>query len=417
MHYIKRPVIEAADGVPASVTQQVVEIIDRVRREGLSAVADYTARFDGYQGPLIVDPALIADSRHRLNPDLRQAVETAAANIRTFHSLQKRMFENRQWDLGGGVRAGMRFVPVENVAVYVPAGRYPLISTTMMGVIPAQVAGVSRIVVMSPPSGEQGVNAAILGVAGLLGVEEVWAVGGAQAIALASTGARGVSPLDMVVGPGNAYVTEAKRLVYGRIGVDGIAGPSEVLIVADQTADPVHIALDLLAQAEHDPMSVCHLFCTAEKLAEKVLHTLKKLLAAHPMRTVPESAWKQRGAALVGTLEEAAAYANRSAPEHLELLVENPKALLQRCNSYGSAFLGPHTTVAFGDFATGTNHILPTAGAARFSGGVWVGTYLKALTHQIFESSAPLEMAQSAVIIAENEGLSAHAAAMKARMR
>jgi histidinol dehydrogenase len=398
-----------------SVKEQTARIVARVKAEGVEGLKALTARFDGYHGPLRVDPGHIDECRRDLDPELKEALDLSAANIRSFHQRQKELFTGGEWRNDAGVTTGIRFVAVQNVAVYVPGGRYPLPSTVLMGVIPAMVAGVERIAIISPPKGEAGIDPVVLGVIGYLGLEEVWAVGGAQAIAALALGVGEIEPVDMIVGPGNAYVTEAKRLLFGQIGIDGLAGPSEVLIIADRTASPEFIAADLLAQAEHDPMSVCTLFCTDKIIAEKAATAVDEQLRNLSTSAIASESWTQNGRIVHGTLDEAIEWSNTSAPEHLELLVEAPREVLAQCRNYGSAFLGQHTTVPFGDFITGTNHVLPTAGAAKFSGGLWTGTFLKALTHQIFEAGAPGDYVRLGAKMAAVEGLAAHEKAIKMR--
>jgi histidinol dehydrogenase/sulfopropanediol 3-dehydrogenase len=228
-------------------------------------------------------------------------------------------------------------------------------------------------------------------------------------------GGHGLDPVDMIVGPGNAYVTEAKRVLFGSIGIDGLAGPSEVLVIADSTPDPKRIAADLVAQAEHDPFSRAILTVTEETFAERVLACIEEILKGPSGSPVARDSWEKNGEIRIGTLDEAVEFANSTAPEHLELAVGNPRELLGRCESYGAAFLGQDTTVAFGDYIAGTNHILPTEKSARFSGGVWTGTFLKPLTHQALEPSAATELARLGVRLAEVEGLKAHALSMKLR--
>jgi len=414
MKYFKQPRTQDP-AVQDSIKLQVADIIKDVMSRGLEAVRELTARFDRYEGPLRVDGSVIDQCRDQLEPRVRSAVEAAAENIRLFHENQKALLKDSEWETAAGVRLGIRFVPVESVAVYVPGGRYPPISTVMMGVIPAQVAKVKRIAVVSPPRGSQGIDPVVLGVIGLLGISEVWSLGGAQAIAAVALGVGGIEKVDMVVGPGNAYVTEAKRLLFGRIGIDGLAGPSEVLIIADDNAPVENVAVDLLAQAEHDPLAVPTLFCFSEDFARRVLESMDDQLRRLDSRQTAQSAWRNNGSILVGSPDEAVGFANQCAAEHLQLMVDSPRELLARIHSYGSAFLGSRTSVPFGDFVAGTNHILPTGRAARFSGGVWTGTFLKALTHQEFVEKAPAQLISHGLAIARAEGLAAHANSIRIR--
>jgi len=286
-----------------------------------------------------------------------------------------------------------------------------------MGVVPAQEAGVERIVALSPPRGAAGVDPVVLGTLGLLGVEEVWALGGVQGVGALALGLGPVERADLLVGPGNAWVTEAKRQFFGELGLDGLAGPSEVCIVADATADPATLAADLLAQSEHDPLAQGVLLALDEGLGRKTLGEVQRLLDTLPTATVARSSWERFGVVAVATLEEAAAFANQLAPEHLELALESPRSALALFRNYGAAFLGHASAEAFGDYVAGTNHILPTGGRARFSGGVWVGTFLRPLTHLELSAEAAERLAPPGEILAAAEGLSAHGAALSARRK
>lgn len=414
MEYLKRAVT-----VPTESTRKIAEtvktIVDDVATQGLEAVRAYSERLDGYKGPMRVAPGRIRTCMNGLEPGVREALETAAHNIRMFHEKQKALLRDQEWELTPGIRAGLRFVPVSDVAVYVPGGRYPLPSTVLMGVIPAQVAGVRRITVLSPPRGEEGIHPVVLGALGLLGIEEVWAMGGAHGVAAMALGGNGLDAVHMVVGPGNAYVTEAKRILFGRMGIDGLAGPSEVLVIADDSASPDRIAADLVAQAEHDPMSRAILAATSDEQARRIMDAVETTLKGPSGSPLARSSWEANGVVMTGSLDEAVELANRMAPEHLELAVANPREVLGRCENYGAAFLGENTTVAFGDYIAGTNHILPTDGSARFSGGVWTGTFLKALTHQELDRSAAVELARQGTRLADVEGLKAHSLSMRLR--
>lgn len=414
MEYIKRAAVPQLE-TAIKIRETVGKIIDEVSKKGLDAVRDYSRRLDGYTGPMRVAPSRIQTCLRELDPAVRESLETAAVHIRTFHDRQRELFRDQEWELAPGIRAGVRFVPVSNVAVYVPGGRYPLPSTALMGVIPAQVAGVRRITVLSPPQGPEGIHPVVLGALGYLGIEEIWTMGGAHGVAALALGGYDMKPVDMIVGPGNAYVTEAKRILFGRMGIDGLAGPSEVLVIADSTPAPRRIAADLVAQAEHDPFSRAILAVTEKPFADRVLSAVEEILKGPSGSPLARESWETNGEVLVGTLDEAIELANRIAPEHLELAVANPRELLSRCENYGAAFLGENTTVAFGDYIAGTNHILPTDGSARFSGGVWTGTFLKALTHQELEPAAATELARLGIRLAEVEGLKAHALSMKLR--
>lgn len=306
-------------------------------------------------------------------------------------------------------------MPVKRAAVYVPGGRYPLPSTVLMGVIPAQEAGVERIAVLTPPGKKGRPNSVTLAAMGMLGIKEAWAIGGAQAIAAVAFGAGDIKQADIIVGPGNAYVTEAKRQVFGIAGIDGLAGPSEVMIVADSNADPKFLAADMVAQLEHDPSARAILLTTDKSIAERAIGEVYKLLDNISTSSVAYVAWENGGAVAVGTLEEISRMANEVAPEHLELAVEKPESVLELFTCYGAAFLGNYSPVPFGDYIAGTNHILPTGRSAKFQGGLWVGTFLRPLQHLCASKEAALNLAWHGARIADVEGLAAHSLSMRMR--
>ena len=396
---------------------EVAPLVERLRRQGWEAVEELSRSLDHFEGPYRVPVEVLRRSADGLPPALREALLTAEENVRAFCRYQRSLLADREWELSPGVRAGVRFLPVRRGAVYVPGGRYPLPSTAIMGVVPAQEAGVERVVALSPPRGAAGVDPVVLGTLGLLGVEEVWALGGVQGVGALALGLGPVERADLLVGPGNAWVTEAKRQFFGELGLDGLAGPSEVCIVADATADPATLAADLLAQSEHDPLAQGVLLALDEGLGQKTLGEVQRLLDTLSTATVARSSWDRFGVVAVATLEEAAAFANQLAPEHLELALESPRSALPLFRNYGAAFLGHASAEAFGDYVAGTNHILPTGGRARFSGGVWVGTFLRPLTHLELSPEAAERLAPPGEILAAAEGLSAHGAALSARRK
>ncbi|MFA0889314.1 MAG: histidinol dehydrogenase [Synergistales bacterium] len=412
---LKAPAPADRESVELSVSERVRSILDRVFRDGERALSELNHQLDDYEGPILIREKALNAAMAQMDPSLRQAVEIAIDHVRSFHKAQKALFMDREWEISPGVKAGMRFLPVRSAGVYVPGGRYPLVSTAVMGVIPAQEAGVSRIVVFSPPRGSCGISRPILATLALLGVQEVLAVGGAQGIGALVRGLPGIPPVDLLVGPGNAYVTEAKRQVFGRVGIDSLAGPSEVFIIADHTAAPAVLAADLLAQAEHDPEARVSLYCLEETLAYQTLTQVDHLMAILPTGKTARMAWSASGTVTVCTLDEAVNAANRTAPEHLELAVENPREVLGRCTAYGAAFLGHHSAEAFGDYIAGTNHVLPTEGRARYSGGLWVGTFMRPLTHLEMSKDAAAALSKPGECMALAEGLHAHALAMRLR--
>jgi sulfopropanediol 3-dehydrogenase len=281
-----------------------------------------------------------------------------------------------------GVKLGHKNIPVESVGCYVPGGRYPMVASAHMSIVTAKVAGVPRIIACTPPN-EGEPHPATIAAMHLGGADEIHVLGGVQAVAAMGLGTETIKPVDMLVGPGNAYVAEAKRQLYGRVGIDLFAGPTEVLVVADETADVVMVAVDLLGQAEHGPTSPATLITTSRQLAAALPGEIERQLKVLPTADVAGQAWRDYGQIIVvDSLEEAVAEADRVAAEHVEILTKEPRYFLQRMRNYGAMFLGPETNVAYGDKVIGTNHTLPTRGAARYTGGLWVGKFLKTVTYQ-----------------------------------
>ena len=414
MIYLKKPKSIEHD-ITDYARKKASEIIQRIRNGGENALMEISHSLDGYEGDLRVSEEDILTAMNCMDEELRHSINRAIDNVRKFHHNQRSLFRDQEWEIGPGIRAGLRFLPVQNVAVYIPGGRYPLPSSAIMGIVPAQEAGVKRIVAVTPPSGQNGINPVILGTAGLLGIREIWKIGGAQAIAALALGIGDIEKVDMIVGPGNAFVTEAKRILYGEIGIDGLAGPSEILIIADQYASPSRLAADLMAQAEHDPMAKSTLICSDKVIAENTYFLVNDLIKELPTGEIAGSSWEINGSIIYASLEEAIETANHMAPEHLQLYVKDPGAMLERCNAYGAAFLGGSTCVPFGDYIAGTNHTLPTEGRAKFCGGLWTGTFLRPLTHLKLDKEGACSLAPQGIRIASTEGLSAHARSMKLR--
>ena len=412
---LKAPALIERESIDLSVSERVRSILDRVFRDGERALSELNHQLDDYEGPNLIREKTLNAALAQMDKPLRHAVEIAIDHVRSFHRAQKALFRDQEWETTPGIRTGMRFLPVKSAGIYIPGGRYPLVSTAVMGVVPAQEAGVSRIVAFSPPRGSCGISKPIMATLALLGVQEVLAVGGAQGVGALVRGLPGIPPVDLLVGPGNAYVTEAKRQMFGKVGIDSLAGPSEVFIIADRTAKPEVLAADLLAQAEHDPDARVSLYCLDETVAYQTLTQVDHLLSCIPTGKTAIQAWSASGTVAFCTLDEAVAAANRTAPEHLELAVENPREVLQRCTAYGAAFLGHHSAEAFGDYIAGTNHVLPTEGRSRFSGGLWVGTFLRPLTHLEMTEDAAGNLSAPGECMALAEGLHAHALAMRLR--
>ena len=385
------------------------EILEEVRTSGEPAIRRYSEHFgDLAPGDQIVhDRADLEKALDRVGADERQTLERVASRIRHFAEAQREALIDVDIEVTGG-RAGHRWVPVSSVGAYAPGGRYPLPSSVLMTVVPAWVAGVNTVWVASPrPTDVTLAAAAIAGADGLL------AIGGAQAIASLAFGV--LSPAcDLIVGPGNKYVTAAKRALFGEVGIDGLAGPSEILVVADDRADPALVAADLLAQAEHDIDALPLLVTTSLRLANDVDHQIELQLADLPTSSVARQALTNGFSLVVGSLDEAVAAAEQVAPEHLALHVEQPGELLGKVTSYGSVFLGGRSAEAFADYGVGPNHVLPTAGGARYQSGLSVMTFLKTPTWSRLDD--PAELIDDTVLLARLEGLEGHARAAMIRV-
>lgn len=391
-----------------SEAEEVVRpILDEVRKRGDKALMEYARRFDGLERRSVRVPETeLVRAARGLAPDFRKAVETASANIRAY--AQRQM--PREWmsQTAPGLRLGQVVRPLDTVAAYIPAGRYPLPSTVMMTVVPAQVAGVPQICVASPKAVPE-----VLGTAAMLGVRQVFQMGGAQAIAAFAFGTRTVPRADRIVGPGNIYVAAAKKLLAGEVGIDFVAGPTEILIVAAE-GDPRHLAADMLAQAEHDADASAVLLTTSKRLASAVAKEVERQLATLPTAQVATKSIARNSAIiLVPSLEEAIEIANRFAPEHLSIPQES---LLAKVKHAGSVFVGPFSPEAAGDYASGPNHVLPTSGAARIRGGLAVTDYLKVISVQELSEAALRRLAPAITTLARAEGLEAHARSVEVRL-
>lgn len=381
-------------------------ILEAVRQRGDRALMEYARRFDGLERRSVRVPEReIERARAGLAPEFREAVETAAANVRRYAERQM----PREWmrQMRPGVRLGQVVRPLDTVAAYIPAGRYPLPSTLIMTVVPAQVAGVANICVASPRAAAE-----VLGTAGLLGVRQVFQMGGAQAIAAFAFGTRTVPRADRIVGPGNIYVAAAKKLLASEVGIDFVAGPTEILIVAAE-GDPRHLAADLLAQAEHDVDASAVLLTTSKRLAAAVVKEVDRQLAVLLTAKVARRAIARNSAVvLVGSLDEAMEMANRFAPEHLSIPDERWLAQVRHA---GGVFVGPHSPEAAGDYAAGPNHVLPTSGAARVRGGLGVTDFLKVISVQQLTARGLRRLAPAITTLARAEGLEAHARSVEVR--
>lgn len=398
----------------------VTDIIDRVRSEGDEALRDYSNRFDGFvRESFRISRDEIDAAYSRMSPEEIEDLKAAKANIQAFAQAQRdSISEVKDFSPQPGIFLGHRMIPVSSCCCYVPGGRYPLFSTALMLITPAKVAGVKRIVATAPVAKGTGeINYKTLVAMDLAGADEIYAVGGAQAIAAFSYGTDSIDPVDVIVGPGNQYVAEAKRQCYGQVGIDFIAGPSEVLVIADENADPDVLAADLLAQCEHDPNAKAFLLSTDEALAKATISSVEKELETLQTAEVARLSWNDYGeVVLVDDIDEAIRLCNEYAPEHLEVNVKDPENIISGLVNYGSLFIGGNTAEAFGDYASGTNHTLPTVRAARYTGGVWVGTFLKTCTHQSMTREAASAIAPLVSRMAKGEGLMAHALAAEKRL-
>ena len=399
----------------------ISDIIDQVCTRGDEALKEYNLKFDQCsRDSLRVSPEEIRDAYSQLDSQELDDMKTALGNIRAFAQAQREtLSELEDFSPMPGIHLGHRILPVRSCCCYVPGGSYPLYSTALMLAAPAKTAGVPRVTACSPVVKSTGrIHPKTLAAMDLAGVDEIYAVGGAQAIAAFSYGTKQIAPVDLIVGPGNQYVTEAKRQCYGQVGIDFVAGPSEVLILADHTARADTAAADLLAQSEHDPNAKGILVTTDEALGLAVINAVEKQLETLETAPIARQSWNTYGEVLLAaSVQEAVDLANELAPEHLELTVEHPDEILPYLYNYGSLFIGGHTAEVFGDYASGTNHTLPTLGAARYTGGVWVGTFLKTCTHQSMTPKASQNLAPLVSRMAKGEGLAGHAQAALIRGR
>jgi histidinol dehydrogenase len=401
----------------AAATATVEPIVADVRARGAEAVRDATARLDGVALESIqVDPAELAEALQALDPDVRTALEVAIERVRLVHTAQRPAEVTTQVVPGGTVT--QRYVPVRRVGLYVPGGLAMYPSSVVMNVVPAQIAGVDAIAVASPPQKETGrPDARVLAACALLGVTEVYAVGGAQAIAMFAYGAGVCEPVDVVTGPGNIYVTAAKRLVRGLVGIDAEAGPTEIAILADESADPVHVAADLISQAEHDPTAASVLVTDSVALADAVEAELARQVARtkHTERVTTALSGPQSGVVLVAGLDDGLIVVDAYAAEHLEIQTRSAAEVAARVRNAGAVFVGAYSPVSLGDYCAGSNHVLPTGGCARHSGGLSVHTFMRPMQVIAYDEAALREVARHVVTLADVEDLPAHGEAVTVR--
>jgi len=400
-----------------TVGTQVAAIIAEIRARGDAALCDYTSRFDRVTmtpGRLRVTAAEIAEAKATVPAELLAALDLAATRIEAFHGAQ--LPRDLETEDAVGYRLGMRWLPIDAVGLYVPGGTAAYPSSVLMSALPARAAGVGRIAI-TVPAPDDVLNPLVLAAADRAGVTEIYRVGGAQAIAALAFGTETIAPVDRIVGPGNAYVAEAKRQVFGRVGIDGIAGPSEVVVVADAGSKPAQVAMDLLAQAEHDESSQSILVTTDAVFAEAVATAVQAALLTLPRAAIAGASWDRHGAIVtVRDWSEAAELINRLAPEHLQIMIDAPEAFFARIRHAGAAFLGRDLPEAIGDYIAGPNHVLPTGRTARFASGLSVFDFLKRTTWVAGDAAALAAVGPAAVRLAEAEGLGAHAASIALRL-
>jgi len=418
--HLKTPLIDApaAQRDPA-VIQTVSEMLGDIERRGLDAVLDCARRLDRYDGRDIeLTSAQIASSGDRLPADLREAIELGSERTKAFASVQRASLKDFETELVPGLVTGARYIPVGRVGAYLPAGRFPLTASAFMTVGVAKAAGVPTVIACTPPQPDGAANDAVVYAAHLSGVDRVFVLGGVQALAAMAFGLLGDLPVDMLVGAGNAYVAEAKRQLFGTVAIDLLAGPSEVAVISDETADPELVAADLLGQAEHGPNSPAALVTTSEAHGQAVIEAVDRQLETLSTAEICGAAWRDYGVVTVADdRETAVALMDDLAPEHLEVITADDEWYHDRLSNYGSLFIGPWSTVAYSDKGmAGTNHVLPTAGGAKHSAGLSVSRFLKPLTYQRIAKDATPQLAHAVQTISDSEGMAAHSATATMRL-
>jgi histidinol dehydrogenase/sulfopropanediol 3-dehydrogenase len=411
--YVKAPSRDqVSDNAP--VETLVAEILKNVREQGDKAVRDYSLKFDKASVPAFeVTPAEREAAIAELAPQTRADTEFAIANVRKFAEAQLGTIQPLEIETLPGVHLGHRVIPIERVGCYVPGGRYPLLSAPIMTIVPAKVAGVGEVIACLPPNAHK----AMIAGCHLSGADRIFRIGGAQAIAAMAYGTESVPAVNKIVGPGNAFVNEAKRQVFGPVGIDQLAGPSEIFVVADSTGDAEMIATDLLAQAEHDVRTRVGLITTDRKLAEATLKEVERQLASLSTANVAGVAWKDYGEIVVCSDETTMiAYSDYVAAEHLQVHTADPQAMAKKLRNYGSLFIGELASVVYSDKCVGTNHTLPTMGAGRYTGGLWVGAYVKIATHQWLDERGVKTVAPPAARQSQSETLEGHRRAAQLRL-
>lgn len=402
------------------LTELVSGIITNVRVSGDQELIKLAEQFDHVSLESVkVSKETVKEAYKKVDSKTIDALKFAAKNISFYAENQYQCLKAMEISSPvPGVTLGHRLIPVERCGAYIPGGRYPLPSSALMSVITAKIAGVKNVAACCPPAKDYGtIHPSVLVAMDIAGADEIYAVGGAQAIAALAYGTDTVPKVNLIVGPGNRFVTEAKRQVLGDVGIDSLAGPSEVLILADEASNPDFVAIDLLAQAEHDPNTKTILVCTDREMIEAVLQSLEKYSSELVTNKIANQSWKDNGQIILADhLDEAIAIANSIAPEHLEVQTKNAKEVSDQLINFGSLFIGSHAPVAFGDYVSGTNHILPTMGTAKYSNGVWVGTFIKTSFYQEITEEGCLNLSEACMQLAQVEGLHAHGKSVAVRV-
>lgn len=412
--WIKRPQGQDAQA-DRSLTEKVSAIIERVKTEGDTALRAFSQQFDNVVPTQFeVSEQEISEALQGMDAQTRRDSEFAINQVRRFAQAQLATMQPLEVETLPGVHLGHRIIPVQTVGCYVPGGRYPILSAPVMSIVPATVAGCEQIIACLPP----GAHPAMIAVCHLAGAHRIFRVGGAQAIAAMAWGTESIPSVDKIVGPGNAFVNEAKRQVFGRVGIDALAGPSEIFTIADDSADPRILAADMLAQAEHDIHTRVGLATTSRDIAECTLAEVERQLASLPTAATAGEAWRRQGEIVLCEDEaQLIAFADHMATEHLQVHTRDPHATAAKIRNYGSLFIGQNASVVFSDKCCGTNHTLPTMAAARYTGGLWVGAYVKICTHQWIDEQGIPAIAEPAIRQSRTEGMQGHRRAAEIRLR
>ncbi|AOP79255.1 histidinol dehydrogenase [Enterobacter hormaechei subsp. xiangfangensis] len=412
--WIKRPQGQDAQA-DRSLTEKVSAIIERVKAEGDTALRAFSQQFDHVvPAQFEVSEQEIAEALEGMDAQTRRDSEFAINQVRRFAQAQLATMLPLEVETLPGVHLGHRIIPVQTVGCYVPGGRYPILSAPVMSIVPATVAGCEQIIACLPP----GAHPAMIAVCHLAGAHRIFKVGGAQAIAAMAWGTESIPSVDKIVGPGNAFVNEAKRQVFGRVGIDALAGPSEIFTIADDSVDPRILAADMLAQAEHDIHTRVGLATTSRDIAERTLAEVERQLASLPTAATAGEAWRRQGEIVLCEDEaQLIAFADHMATEHLQVHTRDPHATAAKIRNYGSLFIGQNASVVFSDKCCGTNHTLPTMAAARYTGGLWVGAYVKICTHQWIDEQGIPAIAEPAIRQSRTEGMQGHRRAAEIRLR